>query len=358
MKKFLISEKQLKFIVDNFDLLNEQENIQTRSLPTIDFNNSFLDNMVKIYQNDNLNKTLSELDNYIKQARKENKEVLESISITIDAGSSSLPATNKLPAGINKPDHTYNGIVPENKWTTSTKRIQQEAINKLPSNYNPKNGYYRILDGNKYLAEQRANNLKIYLDQYIKNKYGNIKIDINIKNVNESTTKFVSATIDSVVFKRKKILRNFYIEDYIIKNSEGKYFVPISPSKVWGTKKLNSNNDFTKEKSQELLKKIITDREVLVIDYPKAKNSEYESTYGLNKPYVEIKKLIDITPDEQLTGVYRAWFETFNDWETEKNYIQKYKQATATEGDVDKNKRFAGAGFIPRKSGKTQIPNN
>ena len=337
--------------------MNEQEET-TRSLPTIDFNNSFLDNMVKIYQNDNLNKKLSELDNYIKQAIKENKEVLESISITIDAGSSSLPATNKLPAGISKADHTYNGIVPENKWTTSTKRIQQEAINKLPSNYNPKNGYYRILDGNKYLAEQRANNLKIYLDQYIKNKYGNIKIDINIKNVNEATTKFVSATIDSVVFKRKKILRDFYIEDYIIKNSEGKYFVPISPSKVWGTKKLNINNDFTKEKSQELLKKVLTDREVLVIDYPKAKNSEYESTYGLNKPYVEIKKLIDITPDEQLTGVYRAWFETFNDWESEKNYIQKYKQATATEGDVDKNKRFAGAGFIPRKSGKTQTPNN
>ena len=55
MKKFLITEKQLKFIVDNFYLLNEQEET-TRSLPTIDFNNSFLDNMVKIYQNDNLNK--------------------------------------------------------------------------------------------------------------------------------------------------------------------------------------------------------------------------------------------------------------------------------------------------------------
>ena len=352
MKKFLISEKQLKYIVDNFDLLNEQEEV-TRSLPPIDFNNSFLDNMVKIYQNDILTKKLSELDNNINQSKKENSEILKSISITINAGSSSLPATNKLPTGINKPDHTYNGIVPEDKWSTSTKRIQEEAVNKLPSNYNPKNGYYRILDGNKYLSEQRANNLKIYLDQYIKNKYDDVQISINIKDVNESTTKFVSATIDSIVYKKiPKIPRDFYIEDYIVKNSEGKYFVPISPSKVWGTKKLNINNDFTKEKSQELLKKVITDREVLVIDYPKAKNTEYESNYGLNKPYVEIKKLIDITPDEQLKGVYRAWFKTFNDWESEKNYIQKYKQATATEGDVDMNKRFAGAGFIPRKSGR------
>ena len=195
MKKFLITEKQLKFIVDNFDMLNEQENIQTRSLPTIDFNSTFLDNMVKIYQNDNLTNALSELDQNINKYRKKNKK-LKSISVIINAGSSTPTATNSLPSGVNHPDHEYNGLLSINVcekgkkdkcWLPSSRR--DERVN--------------ITNGNIYLANQRANNLKVYLEKYLRDKYGVAQITINIKDVKESTTKFASAVIDGIVWENE-----------------------------------------------------------------------------------------------------------------------------------------------------------
>ncbi len=199
MKKFLITEKQLKFIVDNFDLLNEQENIQTRSLPTIDFNNSFLDNMVKIYQNDNLTNVLSELDKIIVEAREKN-EKLKSISITINAGSSTPKATNSLPSGVNHPDHDYDGLLSMEVCKTGKKNKCWLPASRRDERIN-------ITNGNTYLANQRANNLKVYLEQYIRSNYGKeASITFNIKDVKESTTKFASAIINGIVWEPTEII--------------------------------------------------------------------------------------------------------------------------------------------------------
>jgi hypothetical protein len=324
-KRFLISEKQLKFIVDNFDLLNEQEEI-TRSLPTIDFNNSFLDNMVRIYQNDNLTNALSELDKNIVDSREKSDERLRSITITINAGSSTPKATNSLPSGVNHPDHDYDGLLSMNIcekgkkdkcWLPSSRR--DERVN--------------ITNGNTYLANQRANNLKVYLEKYLKTKYGDAQITINIKDVNESTTKFASAVIDSIVFKKPVEPKYPY---YILANarrrkSDGKYFIPVSGSKVWGTKKLNTNNDFTKEKAQGLLGKVITDRESIVIENPDLAKTQGFDYFGYNVPYIEVLDSVSQVVDKQAKDIIYFWFDDYNKWNTEKNNIQKYMVGTSSE---------------------------
>lgn len=199
-RRIQITESQLKYIVDNINTINEQ--VKEENLPTIPFEGSFLNNMVTVKpDNPELQKSLNLLDSHIQKAGGEGK-TLKSISIKVDAGASEPRATNKLPEGVTKPDHTYNGIVPENMWTTVNKQVQPEAITKLPPNYNINQGYYAIQNGNKFLAQTRAENLQKYLNGYLNKKYSGAEIKINVIDVTSSKEKMVKATIDGIVFDK------------------------------------------------------------------------------------------------------------------------------------------------------------
>jgi hypothetical protein len=181
------------------------EQIVDENLPSINFEKSFKNNMVFVDGNNSeVQNAINQLDGYIQKSKDDEKE-LKSIDITINAGSSELRATNRLPEGVTKPDHDYGGIVPANMWTTVDKRVQSAAITQIPPSYNPNQGYYAIKDGNKYLAQKRAENLQKYLNEYLNKKYSGSAIKINIVGVNQTKKKFVNAVIDSIVFERPTI---------------------------------------------------------------------------------------------------------------------------------------------------------
>lgn len=332
--KNILAENMRRFKTKN---LSEQI---TKALPPIAFNESFLDNMVMVYKTPQLTAALNTLNENIIAAKQEEDMRLQSISISINAGSTPLSATNSLPAGVTRPDHDYGGTLSLNVcqpgqsdqcWLPTARRDERVLVP----------------DGNSFLANQRALNLKVYLEQYLKGKYPGADINIKINNIDQSSTKFASAVIDGIVFKNPRPdITNFYIEDYTI-NIKNKLYIPVSPSRVWGKNKLNTNNDFTKEKAEALLKKNVTDREVVVIKLNKAQDSQYEEWYGLNKPYVEVLNYKTQTQDKQTKDITKFWFADYNSWLTEKNNIQKYKQATVAES-VNQSKTLGAASFIGR----------
>lgn len=212
MKKFLITEKQLKFIVDNFDMLNEQasdipvtEKDTKTTKTSSDFGQFFLDNMVTINKDENfinfVNKLFTDIQNTIK-----NKEEIIKIDINVISTATSVRATNKLPENVTKADHTYNGIVPLNKWSNVNKLISEDLITKLPNNYDPKNGYYRISGGNKYLSKTRGELLANYLKKSLTETYRipEDKITIETTYKVDQPEKKVLATL-SIISKPKEI---------------------------------------------------------------------------------------------------------------------------------------------------------
>ena len=206
LMNFDISENSHDVLSENFvkNANRIDEQIEEENLPSIDFEKSFKNNMVFVDgTNSEVQNAINQLDGYIQKSKEGEKE-LKSIGIIINAGASELRATNRLPEGVTKPDHDYGGIVPANMWTTVDKRVQSAAITQLPPSYNPNQGYYAIKDGNKYLAQKRAENLQKYLNGYLNKKYSGSAIKINIVGVNQTKKKFVNAVIDSIVFEIPK----------------------------------------------------------------------------------------------------------------------------------------------------------
>lgn len=204
----VLSENVIK-TVNRIDEQMEEEN-----LPSINFEKSFKNNMVFVDGNNSeVQNAINQLDGYIQKSKDDEKE-LESIGVTINAGASELRATNRLPEGVTKPDHDYGGIVPANMWTTVDKRVQSAAITQIPPSYNPNQGYYAIKDGNKYLAQKRAENLQKYLNEYLNKKYSGSAIKISIVGVNQTKKKFVDATINSIVFSTPPQPQSKYIIIY------------------------------------------------------------------------------------------------------------------------------------------------
>jgi hypothetical protein len=232
------------------------EQIVDENLPSINFEKSFKNNMVFVDGNNSeVQNAINQLDGYIQKSKDDEKE-LKSIDITINAGSSELRATNRLPEGVTKPDHDYGGIVPANMWTTVDKRVQSAAITQIPPSYNPNQGYYAIKDGNKYLAQKRAENLQKYLNEYLNKKYSGSAIKINIVGVNQTKKKFVNAVIDSIVFEIPDIPENRYIIIYdwyqiggkdtpyvLIDGENSKYDKKLQHSQ-WGRRKKNLSQSF------------------------------------------------------------------------------------------------------------------
>jgi hypothetical protein len=232
------------------------EQIVDENLPSINFEKSFKNNMVFVDGNNSeVQNAINQLDGYIQKSKDDEKE-LKSIDITINAGASELRATNRLPEGVTKPDHDYGGIVPANMWTTVDKRVQSAAITQIPPSYNPNQGYYAIKDGNKYLAQKRAENLQKYLNEYLNKKYSGSAIKINIVGVNQTKKKFVNAVIDSIVFEIPDIPENRYIIIYdwyqiggkdtpyvLIDGENSKYDKKLQHSQ-WGRRKKNLSQSF------------------------------------------------------------------------------------------------------------------
>lgn len=335
-----------------YDKIFEQQKPTIESLPVIDFRSTFKNNMVtlKNVKKEELDRALLELDDNIKKANTEDKD-LKSITISIDAGASKIRATNRLPEGIEEPDHNYGkkNITPD-KWTTISNKNPLGEVDTIPDGYNPNSGYYAIRDGNKYLANTRAVSLKKYLTKYIFNKY-KIKPEIEIKTVDESSEQYASAKIESIVFKRPipsndEVFPNFYIEAYGIER-DGKYYMGASPAKVWGKERLNSKKDFTLEKAQALADSRITEREIEVIENPKAKGTQGEEWYGLNKPYVEVKGYQKVSKDKNIEGVFKWWFETYEKWLSEKNNLQKFREDKFKSSE-NQQKTSGAAGTLDR----------
>ena len=347
----ILSEQVIKKSV-----ISEQPNtvsgeVKREPLKPVPFTNAFQNNMVKVYKNAALDKALQELDAQIQSKIKEGKK-LQSISVEVDAGASKLAATNRLPEGVSTPDHHYDGIVPKGKWTTykinNPKQNAPVGKGGIPGDYNPTSGYYRIKDGNNYLANQRANNLKVYLEEYLTEKY-EAKVIVTINFIEIKNERYASAVITGVVMKEPpEQFTNFYISAPVKEVEDGKFYMGASPVGIWGKKKLNTNNDFTVEKAQELAKKNITDktgRDVRVMENPALKDTKYPSSwYGKNQAWIEVKNHLIQTPNKQQKGVIDYWFKNYQDWENEKNNLQKYRENKA-EGSMDQAKTRGGYSF-------------
>jgi hypothetical protein len=82
--------------------------------PLIISNKYFKDNLIGL-NSQTLNELYEIVLNFIKQNTPKSY-IVKSISAELTGHASSQNATNRLPNGIDKPDHTYNGHVPENYW--------------------------------------------------------------------------------------------------------------------------------------------------------------------------------------------------------------------------------------------------
>jgi len=185
-----LTEQDLYRIVKR--VIKEQE-VQDSKYPPISFEESFAMNMVTIQNNQNVQQKLAQLDKLIIDAGGE----LLRIDITINAGHSPEAATNGLPQGYDKPDHDYGGILSMNVCSEQIKEKCWMPFNRASEKT-------RVTDGNKYLAQQRANNLKLYLESYLTKKYPKAKINITLGTVGPSDKRFVNAVITFLRGEKKK----------------------------------------------------------------------------------------------------------------------------------------------------------
>lgn len=330
-------------------VISEQPNtvsgeVKREQLKPVPFTNVFQNNMVKVYKNAALDKALQELDAQIQSKNKEDKK-LESISVKVDAGATPLSATNILPYGVQGPDHNYDNKMVGERSGNKVNWVKKTSEDQIPKDVV---GGANIKDGNTYLANQRAANLKVYLEEYLTEKYDKAKVLVTIKDVNASSSKFASAVITGVVLNRPpEQPTNFYISAPG-KRIGDKFYMGAAPASIWGKKKLNINNDFTLEKAQELAKKNITDktgRDVRVTENPMLKNTKHPSSwYGKNQAWIEVKNYLDDKPNKQQKGVRNYWFKNYQYWENEKNNLQKYRENKA-EGSMDQAKTRGGYSF-------------
>lgn len=332
-------------------IIKEQEEI--KNLPTIEFEEAFPDNMINLYNKDKVLLALSNLDNAIEAEKGEERE-LRSISITIRSGHSPANATNRLPEGFTKPDHNYGGlqgmtmeVCPENKNRTNDGKLCWLT----KDNVNSKNNYTRIEDGNVYLAKQRGQKLKLKLEEYLSKKYGaeiNIIVDDNIG----TDRKFVNAVINGVVYKNPlpELEFSFYIED-IGFESNGVWYVPASPNKVGLIFKNENEKPKTKEEAEKIMQNTVTDRKVLVLDYPGIEKTEYYKNVGPFRPFIEIKNYKKVTNSNADVGgrdtAKSFFYENYPTFKKELDSLQKYKTSTYQYTGNQENTKGA-AGFLKR----------
>jgi hypothetical protein len=166
-KKIYITESQLDYIIKNVDLLTEQVDTQPTQSPEGEvkenFDASFSDNMIS-FNPDESREAYNKFFTAISRKQKAG-EIIKGVTLQINSSASSARATNKLPNGVTKPDHTYGGKVPTNLWTTVDKRLSESEVDKLPEGYTPQQGYYPIKGGNEFLAMNRG----LQLQKYLKN---------------------------------------------------------------------------------------------------------------------------------------------------------------------------------------------
>ena len=192
MKKFLITEKQLKFIIDNFDLLNEQ--VEKPETEVNKYCKYFKDKENKEYYNcslllnypDNIiqpyttNKTiLPELDKFINSVKlliNSKFEVNDKFIVSVEAGASTPCATASLKPGYD--DKTFlHGF---------GKNIKQSVGGSRDC----------IENGNEYLAEQRQKFMIKLLSK---------QLGLNIKEGETKTNDSKYSKINILLTKKSKV---------------------------------------------------------------------------------------------------------------------------------------------------------
>ena len=155
------------------------------------------------------------------------------------------------------------------------------------------------------------------------------KVDVNIALADQQTS-------------TRRLPSNFYIETPIGQMGKDKiYYIPIKPDKIWGGgTRHNQNNDFDRAAAQALANKNITDRKVIVGPNDKAKGTQSENYFGLNKPYLEVKGYEERTNDKHNKGIVKFWFEDFDAWNKEKKNLANY---LALSGEIKNQANTKGA---------------
>lgn len=182
-----------------------EQGVKKYPIDPIDFSKSLKDNMIGIYVDDTvLQQSLGEWDDRIKQ-EEDKRRKLESITIDVSAGATEVAATNRLPKGVSGPDHDYGGIVPKDKWTTHNQnKLSQEApVGKIPVDYDPNSGYYRIKDGNKFLVINRVKKLSEKLKKYFAEHHPDIKPIFNPRYLTRADKPFATTKITGVTYKKE-----------------------------------------------------------------------------------------------------------------------------------------------------------
>lgn len=355
MRKFFITESEKRSIRKMYGL-NEQESY-TRNLPTIDFEEAFPNNMVELSIAGARDNALNQLNNELRQAI-ERREIIDQISITVRAGHSPERATNRLPQGINSPDHDYDGLqgMTMEVCPTGQRNLGNNQLCWIKyGDRQWENGYTPITDGNVYLARKRGENLKSFLLQYLREQYPNIEnINIVVDDQIGTDRKFVNAIINSSVSKKTEQLKkyNFYIED-IATQEDGIWYVPVSPVLVGWAKSKPTSIDDAKSKMEQVIK----DRKVLVKNYPYAEGSQYEENFGLLKPYVEIKNYTTVGDnnsgsiinlgDGQVDIAKTFWYKDYETFNQEVKNLAKYNTAPPNRTE-NVAKTYGAAGFLER----------
>jgi hypothetical protein len=200
-RRIQITESQLRYIIENVDRIDEQtKTVATQSEEgeiSKNFGDLFLPNMVTISKDDRYRAAMNEFFTSLAR-RKKAGEVIKSISINIVSSATGDRATNKLPDGVNAPDHDYGGRVPSNQWTTVNKRVSADEVDRLPDGYNPQSGYYAIRGGNQFLTQTRANNIESVLVNALVNTYKipQEKITVNKQSLLDQDLRYVTARMD------------------------------------------------------------------------------------------------------------------------------------------------------------------
>jgi hypothetical protein len=180
-------------------LLNEQDNTNTKTLETVVFDDTFVNNYItpKDTWKEKADQVIQKIQDQIKLGYE-----LKDIQITFNGGASEVPATNIYSLST-PPKHNFGGLLDELglKWEKKSDVYSDNPPSGTRgSNIKPEPDNGKT--GNRWLAKARGENLKKLLIPYL-----NGKLDINIPEENiiatsePGTEKFVHATITPKVSK-------------------------------------------------------------------------------------------------------------------------------------------------------------
>jgi hypothetical protein len=180
-------------------LLNEQDNTNTKTLETVVFDDTFVNNYItpKDTWKEKADQVIQKIQDQIKLGYE-----LKDIQITFNGGASEVPATNIYSLST-PPKHNFGGLLDELglKWEKKSDVYSDNPPSGTRgSNIKPEPDNGKT--GNRWLAKARGENLKKLLIPYLNGKLDiNIPEETIIATSEPGTEKFVHATITPKVSK-------------------------------------------------------------------------------------------------------------------------------------------------------------